>query len=58
MYADATPAELAELIHRLTSDHALRAELLGAQQRRLQEVRARPIEQELRALLADFLPPA
>jgi glycosyltransferase involved in cell wall biosynthesis len=58
MYADASPAELAELIHRATSDHALRAEILSAQQRRLQEVLARPVEQELRALLADFLPPA
>jgi glycosyltransferase involved in cell wall biosynthesis len=58
MYDDASPADLAELIHRVTSDHALRADILSAQQRRLREVLARPVEQELRALLADFLPPA
>jgi L-malate glycosyltransferase len=58
MYADATPEELAELIHRVTSDQALRADILTAQQHRLHDVLTRPVEQELRALLSAFLPPA
>jgi glycosyltransferase involved in cell wall biosynthesis len=57
MYAGATPLELARLIHRVTSDKILSAEILTAQQRRVLDIRARPVEQELRTLLAGFLPP-
>ena len=56
MYAEATPAGLATLMERIASDQNLRAEILAAQQRRVGEILARPNEQELRALLADFLP--
>jgi glycosyltransferase involved in cell wall biosynthesis len=58
MYAEATAAELAGLIHRVAGDKVLRAEILAAQQRRVLDIRARPVEQELRALLAGFLPPS
>ena len=58
LYDDLTHAELAELIHRVASDRALRGEILTAQQRRIATLLARPIEQELRELLAPFLPPA
>ena len=56
MYAEATPAELAELINRVTSDQTLRGDILTAQQRRMNTAVARPVEEELRALLAAFLP--
>lgn len=58
MYADASPAELAVLIHRVASEQTLRGEILAAQQRRMAALAARPIEQELRSLLAAFLPAA
>jgi len=58
MYTDATATELGDLIHRVTSDNALRAEILSAQQRRVRDVLTRPVERELRDLLAGFLPGA
>ena len=58
MYADSTPAELAVLVHRVASEQTLRGEILAAQQRRMAALAARPIEQELRSLLAAFLPAA
>jgi glycosyltransferase involved in cell wall biosynthesis len=57
MFDDASPAELAELIHRVVSDQALRGEVLAAQQRRWNDTLSRPIEQELQTLLASLLPP-
>jgi glycosyltransferase involved in cell wall biosynthesis len=56
LYEDLSAAELAELIHRVLEDQPLRADILASQQLRLRELAARPLEQELRALLADFLP--
>ncbi|MCX7006926.1 MAG: glycosyltransferase, partial [Kiritimatiellaeota bacterium] len=58
MYSDATPAELAELINRVTSDQTLHSDILTAQQCRMNDLRVRPVEQELRALLDGFLPKA
>lgn len=58
MYDEASPGELAELMLRVTTNGGLRAEILAAQQRRWAAVAARPVEQELRTLLAGFLPRA
>ena len=55
LYEDATPRELAVLMHRAISDVALRKEILASQDRRMAELRARRPEEELKALLADFL---
>jgi glycosyltransferase involved in cell wall biosynthesis len=55
LYDDLPPAELAELFHRVASERALRDQICAAQQRRIRDVLARPVEHELRTLLADFL---
>lgn len=52
LFADAGPAELACLMHRLTTDAALRGEVLASQQARIQRLRERPVRQEFEALLA------
>ncbi|TAN36743.1 MAG: glycosyltransferase [Verrucomicrobia bacterium] len=56
LYDDMQPAELAELFHRVASERTMRDQICAAQQRRIRDVLARPVEQELRALLTDFLP--
>lgn len=56
LYDDLQPEELAELIHRVLSDPALRQDILASQQARLQRLQARNIEQELHALLAEVMP--
>lgn len=48
MYEDLSPAELAELMHLMLTDPALRAEVLTSQQARMQRLRARRVEDELR----------
>ncbi|MGD9782261.1 MAG: glycosyltransferase [Kiritimatiellia bacterium] len=52
LFDDATPAELACLMHRLTTDAALRGEILASQQARVQRLRTRPVREEFAALLA------
>lgn len=52
LFDDATPAELACLMHRLTTDAALRGEILASQQARIGRLRDRPIRREFEALLA------
>ena len=52
MFDEASPQELAGLMHRMMSDPALRGEVLASQQARIQRLRARPVREELQALLA------
>lgn len=52
LYDDLSAPELAALIHRVTTDQALRAGILQSQQRRVQEMLDRPLAAELRDLLA------
>lgn len=52
LFDEATPAELACLMHRLTTDAALRGEVLASQQARVRRLRNRPVRQEFEALLA------
>ena len=54
-YDGLEPSELAELMHRVLSDQALREEILRSQQERMQQVRERNVDMELRNLLANFL---
>jgi glycosyltransferase involved in cell wall biosynthesis len=54
LYEDLTPQELAELIHQVTANPALRSEVLASQSRRMQEVTARDVEKELANLLQSF----
>ena len=54
LFDEATPAELACLMHRLTTDAALRGEVLAAQQTRIQRLRTRPVREEFTARLADL----
>ena len=56
IYNNTTPRELAELINMLLEDAALRNEVLESQQHRLNEIRNRPVDHELRELLKDLLP--
>ena len=51
LFDDATSAELACLMHRLTTDAALRGEVLASQQARVRRLRNRPVRQEFEALL-------
>ena len=53
-FDEATPAELACLMHRMISDPALRGDVLAAQQARVQRLLARPVQEEFRGLLADL----
>lgn len=52
LFDGASPAELACLMHRMTTDAALRGEVLASQQARIQRLRARPVAEEFRNLLA------
>ena len=52
MYDEASPGELACLMNRMLTDPALRGEVLASQQARVERLRARPVVQELQALLA------
>jgi glycosyltransferase involved in cell wall biosynthesis len=52
LFDEAMPAELACLMHRLTTDSALRGEVLASQQARIRRLQARPVRQEFEALLA------
>jgi len=54
LYEDLDPGELAELIHRVVSDTALREAILASQRRRMEAIRHRDAEQELRSLLAEL----
>lgn len=56
LYDDLSHPELAALIHRVISDAPLRADILASQKRRVDEMLNRPLDQELRKLLAGFLP--
>jgi len=51
MFNDASPAELAQLIHRVTSDDELKRTVIESQQRRMKDIAARSVEDELKALL-------
>ncbi|HOR74907.1 MAG TPA: glycosyltransferase [Kiritimatiellia bacterium] len=51
MFDDASPMELACLMHRLITPGPLRSTVLAAQQARIERLRARPVLQELRELL-------
>ena len=55
LYEGAGEVELAELIHRVCSDAALRAEIISAQRARIGRLRERRPDRELRALLAGFI---
>ncbi len=50
-FAEAKPEELACLMRRLTTDAALRGEILAAQRARIQRLAARPVQEELQGLL-------
>ena len=52
LFDEAAPAELACLMHRLTTDAALRGEVIASQQARIRRLRERPVRQEFAALLA------
>ncbi len=51
-YDEATPAELACLMHRMISAGALRNEILAGQRERIRRLLARPVREEFQALLA------
>ena len=51
LYDDLGPALLAELAHTVLSDEAVRAEVLGSQDRRMKALASRSLEEELRVLL-------
>lgn len=55
LYEGASEIELAELIHRVCSDAALRSEILSGQRARIERLRARRPDLELRALLAGLI---
>lgn len=55
LYEGAGEVELAELIHRVCSDAALRAEIISAQRARIGRLRERRPDRELRSLLAGFI---
>ncbi|MGQ9662599.1 MAG: glycosyltransferase [Kiritimatiellia bacterium] len=54
LYDEASPEELAVLIHRTIEDERLRGEVLRSQERRMTQIRSRNVEGELRALLAEI----
>lgn len=54
LYEDLSPNELAELMHRVISDDALRAQIMASQARRMTEVRARDLKQEVAELMRSF----
>lgn len=53
-YRGLKPSELSYLLHRVIHDDAVRAEVLASQARRMEAVRKRDIEGELRELLAEL----
>ena len=53
LYEDLQPAELAGLMDRVIRDRALRSEILESQRKRLEEIKRRDIEGELKLLLED-----
>ena len=55
LYDDLQPVELAELMHRVMVNPALRNDVMRSQDERMQRLRERPVEAELKALLADRL---
>ena len=55
LYQDLESRELAELIHLVLSDAELNREVLVSQRKRIRDVLARPVEDELKSLLSDFL---
>lgn len=54
MFGEASPEELACLMHRVISDSALRSEILASQQARIQRLLARPVQEEFQGLLAEL----
>ncbi|MBU0715909.1 MAG: glycosyltransferase [Verrucomicrobia bacterium] len=54
LYEDLNPGEMAELIHQVVSDTVLRETVLVSQRRRMEAIRHRDAEQELRSLLAEL----
>jgi len=52
MFDDLQPTELAELIHRVLSDPQLQDEILTSQEERMQSIRVRNVDAELKALLS------
>ncbi|MBN1269120.1 MAG: glycosyltransferase [Kiritimatiellae bacterium] len=56
LYDDASPGELAGLMHAVATDAALRQRILEAQARRVEEVKRRSTGAELRALLSEAVP--
>lgn len=56
LFGDCRPEELAELLGRLCHDQALRQTILASQQKRVDEVRSRPVKDEFRALLSGVIP--
>ena len=52
LFDEAAPEELACLMRRMMSDPALRSEILVSQQARIRRLLARPVQEEVRALLA------
>jgi glycosyltransferase involved in cell wall biosynthesis len=51
MYRDLTPAQLAVVMHKVAKDPAVRAEVLRSQEKRIADLRARRVSDELRMLL-------
>lgn len=51
LYDDLEPAMLAELVHAVLSDTALREEILASQARRMRSLASRSIDEELKVLL-------
>lgn len=55
LYDGLDPLELAELMHRVLSDSALREDILRSQQKRMERLRERRIDTELKTLMAGLL---
>lgn len=55
LYEEAGEVELAELIHRVCSDGILRSEIIASQNARIERLRTRRSDQELKTLLAGFM---
>lgn len=56
LYEDLKPEELGALMHRVMTDPVLRDEVLRSQDQRIRQIRQRPVESELKALLAGLVP--
>lgn len=55
MYEDLAPEELAQLMHRVMTDGQLKQTVIDSQRRRLADIAARRVEEELKTLLGGFL---